>query len=177
MNYLASGASGATGLGASAFSTLVGVLVLVYVVRLWKGGRTEGRGQFLWGIAAGALLGLGGGILGTIGATAGWFAATGGGLVAGAGGGVAGAHAVTAPHLAPSGTEKGSLGTFVSGMAIVVWNAAGWASDRADGKGWFFGGAFTGVCLGLAGGMLATIFGVVTVTGDSVGQIIIGLTS
>ncbi|MFG2210528.1 hypothetical protein [Streptomyces sp. NPDC048638] len=172
MNTLAAGETGAVGFGAGA--TLVGVLILIYVIRLWKGGKTSGRGSFLWGICAGILLGLGGGILGTIGATAGWAASTGGGILSGTGGGVPGTGAPAAPKT--SGGEKSSVGSFLAGAAIVAWNAAAWASDKKDGKNWFFVGALVGVCLGAAGGIFGTLSGAISTTGGSVGQVLGGLT-
>ncbi|MFB7957855.1 hypothetical protein [Streptomyces sp. NPDC056045] len=156
------------GIGAVA----LGLVLLMYQFGRWRGGDPTPKVHFFAGIALAALLFLGAGLLGVMGGGA---AAFGDGIGRYA---LEGATGVTAPAGAPgpvTGGERVGVGGAVVGLCVLAFYAGLIKSGRPDLREPLLRGALVGVCLGAAGGLIGMAIGMIRTSGNSVGDVLLGI--
>ncbi|MFD7340415.1 hypothetical protein ACFV98_31195 [Streptomyces violascens] len=150
-------------------TVIFGIALLAYQVGRWKGGDPTPKIHYFFGLAIGVLLFLGGGILGAMGGAA---AALGDGVGSYVLAGAAEID-VTGQKPAATGAEKVGLGGVVTGIVLVCFYTGLIKCGRTDVTGSLVRGALTGVFLGLGGGLIGSAIGLITTSGNTVGDLLL----
>lgn len=165
---MSTGAAAAGGIG----SLVVGILLLFYQLGSWAGGgEYHSKVHFFMGITLAALLFLGGGILGATGGAAAAFGDGVGRFALESATSVA----AGAPPKAPTGGEKVGVGGAVVGLALLAFYAGLIKSGRRDLLAPVVRGALVGIFLGASAGMLGMALGLIRTSGNSAGQVLLGV--